>query len=151
MEIIYCDKCGNITVAPSSECFVCKNAPLLLVPSQYLHDFRYNGFEWYGSGYDAFLQEVLLKSPNLDEELYKNKDIIAKKKSAILNVAYKHGKAIQEGRDKGNSYGVSCPYCGATNVKKILATSRIASVGFFGLGSRKIGKQWHCTKCGSDF
>lgn len=62
-----------------------------------------------------------------------------------------YGKAILEGRNKGNSYGVSCPYCKATNVKKIGIGSRLISTGLFGLGSKKIGKQWHCNSCGSDF
>lgn len=44
-----------------------------------------------------------------------------------------------------------CPYCHSKNTKKISGVSRVASVGFFGFASKKIGKQWHCNKCGSDF
>lgn len=29
--------------------------------------------------------------------------------------------------------------------------SRVVSTGLFGLGSNKVGKQWHCSQCGSDF
>ena len=65
------------------------------------------------------------------------------------NLAY--GKAIIEGRDKGNSYGVQCPYCHATNIKKITTVSRSASFSLFGFGSSKVGKQWHCNNCKSDF
>lgn len=46
---------------------------------------------------------------------------------------------------------VTCPYCGSVNVKKVSTISRMASVGFFGIGSKKIGKQWHCNNCKSDF
>ena len=46
---------------------------------------------------------------------------------------------------------VTCPYCGSVNVKKVSTISRMASVGFFGLGSKKVGKQWHCNNCKSDF
>jgi len=46
---------------------------------------------------------------------------------------------------------VKCPYCGSPNTDKIKATSRMFSVGLFGLGSSKAGKQWHCNKCGSNF
>lgn len=46
---------------------------------------------------------------------------------------------------------VRCPYCKSTNVKKIGVVSRSMSVGMFGLGSSKIGKQWHCNGCKSDF
>lgn len=45
----------------------------------------------------------------------------------------------------------TCPICHSTNVQKISGLSRMASVGFFGIGSKKIGKQWHCNNCKSDF
>ena len=44
-----------------------------------------------------------------------------------------------------------CPYCHSTSIKKISAASRTASVIGFGIFSKKIGKQWHCNNCGSDF
>lgn len=46
---------------------------------------------------------------------------------------------------------VECPYCKSRDTEKISSLSRAASVGFFGLGSKKIGKQWHCNRCKSDF
>lgn len=46
---------------------------------------------------------------------------------------------------------VHCPYCGSGNVKKIGVGGRVVSTAAFGLASSKIGKQWHCKKCGSDF
>lgn len=46
---------------------------------------------------------------------------------------------------------VSCPYCKSTNVSRISTAGRLISVGLFGLGSRKIGKQWHCNGCKSNF
>jgi len=46
---------------------------------------------------------------------------------------------------------IECPYCKSTDTKKISGTSRLLSVGFFGIGSGKVGKQWHCRKCSSDF
>ena len=46
---------------------------------------------------------------------------------------------------------VTCPYCQSTNTKKISGTSRFMSTGIFGLASKKIGKQWHCNNCKSDF
>lgn len=44
-----------------------------------------------------------------------------------------------------------CPYCGSYNTSKIGAISRGVSVGLLGLASSKIGKQWHCKDCSSDF
>ncbi len=46
---------------------------------------------------------------------------------------------------------VECPYCKSNNTKKITATSRMISTSLFGLGSKKVGKQFHCNNCGADF
>lgn len=46
---------------------------------------------------------------------------------------------------------VSCHYCKSTNVRKIGIVSKGVSVNLFGLASKKIGKQWHCKSCKSDF
>lgn len=46
---------------------------------------------------------------------------------------------------------VKCPYCQSTDTSKISAMGRVVSTGLFGLGSKKIGKQYHCNKCSSDF
>lgn len=46
---------------------------------------------------------------------------------------------------------VTCPYCKSTNTKKISGSSRWFSTGVFGLASSKVGKQWHCNSCKSDF
>ena len=54
-------------------------------------------------------------------------------------------------REEFNRTHAECPYCHKRNTKKISTGSRLLSVGFFGLGSKKVGKQWHCNNCGSDF
>ena len=46
---------------------------------------------------------------------------------------------------------IQCPYCSSTKTSKISAMSRVVSIGIFGAGSKKIGKQFHCQKCGADF
>lgn len=46
---------------------------------------------------------------------------------------------------------VRCPYCNSTNVNKISALSKSASIIGFGILSKKIGKQWHCNDCKSNF
>ena len=53
--------------------------------------------------------------------------------------------------DNSSTAGVTCPYCKSTNVSKISVANRTVSVGLFGLESSKIGKQWHCNNCNSDF
>lgn len=46
---------------------------------------------------------------------------------------------------------ITCPYCKSTNTTKIGVVKRSVSFGLFGFGSGKVGKQWHCNSCKSDF
>ena len=46
---------------------------------------------------------------------------------------------------------VPCPYCKSTNTEKISTVSRAVSVSLVGAASGKIGKQWHCKNCNSNF
>lgn len=41
-----------------------------------------------------------------------------------------------------------CPTCGSTKISKIGYLDRATSVGFWGLGSRKLGKTMKCNNCG---
>ena len=58
---------------------------------------------------------------------------------------------IQEQQDLGSGKRVICPYCKSTNTEKISTVSRAVSVSLVGAASGKIGKQWHCKQCGSNF
>lgn len=44
-----------------------------------------------------------------------------------------------------------CPICGSAKLSKISTLNRAVSVSLFGIFSKKIGKQWHCNECGTDF
>ena len=46
---------------------------------------------------------------------------------------------------------IHCPYCNSTNVNKLSSTKKALSIIGFGILSNKIGKQWHCNNCKSDF
>lgn len=46
---------------------------------------------------------------------------------------------------------VTCPYCNSTNTKKLTTAKRAGSILGLGILSKKIGKQWHCNNCNSDF
>lgn len=46
---------------------------------------------------------------------------------------------------------IICPYCNSTNIKKLSFTKKAISIGGLGILSNKIGKQWHCNNCKSDF
>ena len=61
---------------------------------------------------------------------------------------------IKEIADRSSIYTptfITCPYCHSTNVSKISTIDRGISVGMTGLASGKLGKQWHCNKCKSNF
>lgn len=59
-------------------------------------------------------------------------------------------RLAQRNEQRQNSM-VKCPYCQSSSVTKISTAGRVVSVGLFGLASGKIGKQWHCNNCKSDF
>ena len=46
---------------------------------------------------------------------------------------------------------VQCPYCKSWDTDPISTASRVASVALVGIASNKIGKNYHCNKCGSNF
>ena len=59
--------------------------------------------------------------------------------------------ARKEQQDLASGKRVVCPYCKSTNTEKISVASRAVSVSLVGAASGKIGKQWHCKQCGSNF
>ena len=150
--LCYCKKCGRIVQESKYEkvqiCDYCQHK-LDYVPDEYLGG-QSKGFIIKNLK-DQFINEYIKTSPEFDPYLFEHRkeDMFNKRMSDEAKL--EHGRAVLEGRDKGNNFGVSCPYCNATNVKKIGMGSRMVSTGLFGLGSKKIGKQWHCNHCGSDF
>ena len=59
--------------------------------------------------------------------------------------------ARKEQPDLTSGKRVVCPYCKSTNTEKISTVSRAVSVSLVGAASGKLGKQWHCKNCGSNF
>lgn len=83
--------------------------------------------------------------PNIDKCPFCQKDDIIRVNNVIARAAE---------RDRVyelNNPTITCPYCGSTDTKKIGTGSRLLSLSIAGLGSGKIGKQWHCKKCNSNF
>lgn len=58
---------------------------------------------------------------------------------------------IKEQQDLASGKRVVCPYCKSTNTDKISTVSRAVSVSLVGAASSKLGKQWHCNNCNSNF
>lgn len=54
-------------------------------------------------------------------------------------------------KKKNNHKPIKCPYCGAADANRLTSMDRASSALVHGIGSGKIGKQWHCNNCGSNF
>jgi len=101
---------------------------------------------------EQFINDYIKSSPEFDQYLFDHRDEDLHNRRIENKAKIEHGKAVLEGRDKGNKFGVECPYCHATNVKKITNTSKAVHTALFGIFSiGRNSKQWHCNQCGSEF
>ena len=146
----YCDKCGNSNVRAPGQltiCGVCRNT-LKVVPDSYLDETEFLNEEMK----QKLVEDLVLTSPNFDQYYFDNREEIQTQQIMEDLARQEYGKAIQEGRNKGNKFGITCPYCSATNVKKITTTSKVAHTALFGVFSMgRNSKNYHCNHCGSDF
>lgn len=58
---------------------------------------------------------------------------------------------IKTQQDLTSGKRVVCPYCKSTNTEKISTVSRAVSVSLVGAAGGKLGKQWRCKNCSSNF
>lgn len=137
-----CPKCGEIDFYNGEVCCYCKLAGH---NTKYIDtEYDFNKEDWReheAEITEAIYQEYVYNNPLYDESEFnariKREERIAK-------------ESLFSSRPK-ESNQVTCPYCKSTNVTKISTAGRVISVGLFGLGSSKVGKQWHCNNCKSDF
>ena len=152
MALHFCKKCGRVVEKNSWDRPICDccNSTVYKVPEKYWLD----GLDFLISeeSEQLLIEELVKTSPEFDQYLFDNRDKILSQKHEEFQAKINHGKAVLEGRDKGNKFGIECPYCHATNVKKISVTSKVAHTALFGIFSmNRNGKRWHCNKCNSDF
>lgn len=98
-----------------------------------------------------FIEEFVMKHPDFDLWSYEHKEEIYQRWEEKSSAKIAKEIEAQKRQPYNPAPSVSCPYCKSTNTKKISAAGRMFSAGLFGFGSKKIGKQWHCNGCGSDF
>lgn len=149
--LCYCKKCGRIVFflfdKDEKLCDCCKSETFP-VPEQYLSC----EFSIKEELEQQFIDEYIKTSPEFDQYLFNHREEILAKQSAEFDAKMEHGKAVLEGKDKGNKFGVECPYCHATNVKKITNTSKAVHTAVFGIFSlSRNSKNYHCNHCNSDF
>lgn len=157
--LVYCKKCGRTIMNNRGKeilCDIC-DLPMYRVPLKYL-DVDENGElfdDLFGDDMeDKFIEECVKTSPEFDQELFDKRPYIQKKRSQEYNRMLNAHEAIRAGADpklafkNGGQNLPKCPACGSLNVKKIGGVERAASVGFFGLFSKKINKSFECKNCG---
>ena len=152
----YCKKCGRrVDVMPyngvtRTTCDYCESE-IYPVPKEYL-DKNVDCFFRDKETEEYFVENFIKTAPEFDEYLFNHRDSDLHQRWAKTEAALNHGKAVLEGRDKGNQFGVECPYCHATNVKKITNTSKAVHTAIFGIYSMsRNSKNFHCNNCNSEF
>ncbi len=147
--LCYCKKCGRIVLflldKDKKSCDYCNNI-VFPIPEQFLSS-EYSINE---DLKEKFINEYIKTSPEFDQYLFDTREKNVKQHINDFdkqNSALAHGKEILEEQNRR----VKCTYCGSTNVKKIGLFNRAVSTELWGLGSKKIGKQFHCNHCGADF
>ena len=144
----YCKKCGRIIINFGEDtllCDCCKSVTFP-VPEEYLYEGCCTAFK-NEEARKTVIEKLVKTAPEFDQNLFEQRDEILAKKTAELKAKLAEGKAYLEGQNKQ----VTCPYCSSTRVSRISILGRIVSVEFWGLASSKIGKQWKCHSCGSEF
>ena len=122
-----------------------------------------------------YCNATMVQTDETDEEVTNNFIKYSAKENYLKTLAMKFGKdkfsedefqkrekIAKDRRDNKNSFNKyllsqsqqptqnvpKCPTCGSLNVKPISGVERTASVGFFGLFSKKINKSYKCGNCG---
>lgn len=150
MPFYYCKRCGRIYKSDRNEgrCDCC-GSDSYPVPEKYWYE---GDEEEITAQLQKLLREELVKTSDVyDEDLFNRRDDIMFSRGNKMLEDMNRAEAFAKGRAGGGRFGIECPYCHATNVRKVSLAGRAVSAGIFGLGSKKIGKQWHCNRCGSDF
>ncbi len=147
--LYYCKKCGRIIFFMSNKnekiCDCCKSK-VYPIPKEYEGMGSYKKYQ-----YDLW-NKYVKTSPEFNQYLFNHRDEILAKQSIEFNNKMEHGKSILKGTANGNKLTVECPYCHATDTKKISGASKAGSIALFGFFAMpKASKQWHCNKCKSDF
>lgn len=146
-SLYFCKKCGTIHrftgyAREKLQCTVCF-LQLYKLPDEYKED-----ISWYhGLGNNELLTKHLKETTIFSEELAENRNKIHDEQWEQFNKVMEQGRQLMEEKSKK----VTCQYCGSENVEKIGALNRAISVEMLGAASSKIGKQWHCKHCGSNF
>lgn len=154
--LYYCKKCGTIhnqfnelcrDSNSKLQCPVCFEQ-LYELPDKYKDGI----YSRNGRRYNDTLLNDLKSGGEYSEEVALEKQQLHDDLVNSYNERMEAGKRLVEARSNDPKIkGISCPYCHSSNVSKISTSNRAVSVGMVGVASSKIGKQWHCNNCKSNF
>ena len=141
--LLYCKKCGKVfhTISTNEKCPFCglQTSP---VPKEYWEDD--NGIFLSNQTKEKIVEELVKNSPNFNQNAFDGR--IEKEKES--DKEWQRVQSIIDTRSNQSKNQPKCPTCGSTNIKKVSGVERGTSVAFFGLFSKKIGKQFKCNSCG---
>lgn len=143
--IEYCPKCGDIGMVSDHKCVYCncKTIETKYSLEEYLKD---------RTKIKQIINELYKNSSEFNEELYNARENkVHQERFRPMNEVSKSVLQEMGAIPKPNANKVECPYCHSNDVSKVSTLGRTVSVSIFGLASKKIGKQWHCNHCKSDF
>lgn len=147
-----CTKCGNQDKNDEKNplCEYCKS-PLVQTDIDNKTIYKMMG-ELKDDGYHQYTINVSKQyGDDFSEEAYEHRVQKEKEQHEYYMRKYERTHSLSQQSTQSSTPQVTCPYCKSTNCKKISSGTRWLSTGLFGLSSKKIGKQWHCNSCGSDF
>lgn len=144
-NIMFCDKCKlhyfpNMDGTPIVICSIC-NSTLIDTEISYV---KYKELPKVKrcTKCKSNYPKIFIKCPRCHSQLTNNSTVDKRRNQQYQEIVEKNTKPANV---------PICPYCNSTNVSKIGVLNRTASVAMLGLASSKIGKQWHCNNCKSDF
>lgn len=143
VEYSICKRCGFIPTGYFTKCHFCGSEYFQYTSDVPLEDYLKMSTDSKNNIEKGILENVIKKSPEFSQNAM-DKRLIQDKKE--LEELARGGSGLFSSKSSA-----SCPYCNSSNTRKISTGSRLLSTGFFGLGSSKIGKNYHCNSCGSDF
>lgn len=154
MNVYVCLKCAFYTTIRDrySKCPVCDNYFTEISNKESKTFLNLNGnqrIQWIENKIGHCIPKDLCKKREeyKAQKINEMKSIDKAKCSVEFNAKIEHGKAVLEEQSRK----VTCTYCGSSNIRKIGLINRAISTELWGLGSKKIGKQFHCNNCGADF
>lgn len=137
-----CDKCGHILGVPAN--LTNHKCGGKLIPLELEHDDYITLCKVWSSGAEIDYT-VHWDLYNAMVEL-KNNDIIE------YNLKMSQFRTqVNQQKQQQESNTPKCPTCGSANLKRISASTKIASVELFGLLSTKRSKTFHCNNCGYEW